>query len=394
MRMVLDILSNRLRACLTACISIRRARAYRKMRRRKEPVVPLPIKSFGYALHKNPFFGSQPGAGEQDGGSLLTSGNRARLAGGGTQCSRSGRTIRRSICDRFFRAIRDQSIKRDLEPDMSTGHRLLERLPEFVLPISLNNKYGDEDERVRILRDSFERYCPSACIWVVTPGEQLQQVKQIIGATKTAYQFLRDEDVVKARFDSGWYRQQAVKMAMAEKVGTPYYLTLDSDMFLVRPPELADFYQNGKGKMHFEKHPVSSDIRLPWYNNTAAFLRLPRLREYIPTTPVLLSAEGMRRICARLGENWQDRLGAVSGPDFKWTEYCLYHYLMVELGLLGQLHLRVAEGPNPLCHTTDVYGIGLLLKSPGRKRPFLVVDSGAGIYPYYTRKALEKLQLL
>ena len=89
----------------------------------------------------------------------------------------------------------------------------------------------------------------------------------------------------------GWYVQQLIKIAMADVVETPFYLTLDCDLMCVRRCQESDVIIDGKAVLDLVEPPHDHP---DWYVRAAAVLRLPPPAHEMSVTPVMYSAAVMK----------------------------------------------------------------------------------------------------
>jgi hypothetical protein len=162
----------------------------------------------------------------------------------------------------------------------------------------------------------------------------------------------------------GWYKHQLVKLAAAEFVATPYYMTLDADVICTRRATVADLLPGGKSACFV----IREDLHPDWYEGAEAVLglRAPRRGILHNVTPVVWSRAGVlelqqhidgvarRRAFARGLRGLQQRLFfgmhtigphraarpwrawlAASRP---WSEYALYFTFLEATGSFNRYH--------------------------------------------------------
>jgi Family of unknown function (DUF6492) len=151
----------------------------------------------------------------------------------------------------------------------------------------------------------------------------------------------------------GWFVQQLVKLAIAEVVQTPYYLTLDADVVCVRPTRCEDLVVDGRALVQTTppNHPE-------WNDDAERVLALPRSGRQYAVTPALLSAEAVRELGRHLSRRVDPRLRrlarrlpgglprdiATSWRSFllrnlPWTEYAVYHTFLERTGAFEKYHV-------------------------------------------------------
>jgi hypothetical protein len=251
---------------------------------------------------------------------------------------------------------------------------------DFVLPLSVHNKWGHEKERVEILRDTFQLHCPDANFLIITPREQIVFWQEIMPEARYA----ADEDLADVNC-RGWQKQQFMKIMACRHVNTDAYCLLDSDIFLSSPIPEKDLKRNGKPVIGLRQAPFKSKILPPAVRGSARYLKTAPLKEAMNFTPAIFSVEAVELLISdleqKVGENWKEVL-ALSKPP--WTEYTLYLACLRSHGALKDFHSVLNKR---LCQNFDT--ILDLDEKPFRKS-MLRVNSYLGIYPGYIRKILTR----
>ncbi len=199
---------------------------------------------------------------------------------------------------------------------------------EAVLPLVSRDR-----ERFKNLDRTLKRFShPFAKIWVVTPTDHLEDIRSLAGPP--SYQVVAEEHLVSslaqpvAATAPGWWRQQLIKLAAADLVTTPFYLTLDADCLCVRDVSQAELIQHDRGIVELtegKNHPQ-------WYEVSKQVLAVTqRPRKAVMVTPFLFQTALVKKLHQHLTlrakaqangcGNWQEFLLSCRG----WTEYSLYH---------------------------------------------------------------------
>lgn len=199
---------------------------------------------------------------------------------------------------------------------------------DAVLPLAA----GDA-ERANILFHSLERFFePLATLWVVVPDAERERVRVPFG------EVVVDSDVVpeiaESRPPHGWHLQQLVKLGMAERVATPFYLTLDADVICVRPTRHDDLVRDGRALAQ-----VTPPHHPEWNDDAERVLGLPRSERQYGVTPALLSRDGVLGLQRHLGGDWRARLLR----ELPWTEYALYNTFLEATGRWTRCHVRARD---------------------------------------------------
>jgi hypothetical protein len=96
----------------------------------------------------------------------------------------------------------------------------------------------------------------------------------------------------------GWYKHQLVKLAAAEAVTSPYYLTLDADVICTRPTTTAELLPGGKSACFV----IERDEHPQWYEGAEAVLgvRAPRRGILHNVTPAVWAKEAVLELIEHL----------------------------------------------------------------------------------------------
>jgi len=153
---------------------------------------------------------------------------------------------------------------------------------------------------------------------------------------------------------TGWYVQQLIKLAIASRIATKHYLTLDADVICVRTVSFQDLVLNGKALVK----ATEDDIHPEWYANTAKVLGYPRPSTRTHgVTPALFDTEAVLKLQDFLAQRVCPPLRAAAcifGNGYSadvlagwrafliraipWTEYSLYHGFLEGHGLAAKFH--------------------------------------------------------
>ena len=152
----------------------------------------------------------------------------------------------------------------------------------------------------------------------------------------------------------GWYVQQLVKLSVAERVATPFYLTLDADVLCVRPTGYNDLVRDGRAIVQTTppNHPE-------WNDDAERVLALPRSGRQYGVTPAVLSRDAALELASylegrvdrrmrRFAENLppgrvRDVVGSWRSFLFRnlpWTEYALYHTFLERTNRFDAYHVN------------------------------------------------------
>jgi hypothetical protein len=221
-----------------------------------------------------------------------------------------------------------------------------------VLPLRIQaQKHTSDLDRVaRLLLPSFDRFWRAPeqleMLIIVPPGD-LDSVTARLGAKGRFPIRVLSEDVVCPALSgqSGWHKQQILKLAAARVVPTRWYLTLDADVMLRRTLGMDDLIHDGKAVFH----PKPASRHWDWWLASKSTLHSPvRLDPdmvVMDVTPEVLHRDTTLELLSEIGK----RNGAAEPEPFLfatrqvgWTEYSLYWLFVLERRLEGELY-RAAD---------------------------------------------------
>ena len=151
----------------------------------------------------------------------------------------------------------------------------------------------------------------------------------------------------------GWFVQQLVKLAIWERIETPFYLTLDADVICTRPTGYEELVRGGRAIVQTSppNHPE-------WMDDAERVLGLPRSGRQFGVTPALLARSAVealsRHLAGRVDPRARElaawlrarraRQVAASWRSFllrhlPWTEYAVYHTFLEATGLFDRHHV-------------------------------------------------------
>jgi len=214
---------------------------------------------------------------------------------------------------------------------------------QVVLPLKVNNsERGSDFDRIRSgLVPSLRRFCNPKFITkltVVVPEGDIDAASTLISSFDCPAEVISENSLVPSLSTDlprrGWYLQQFIKIAYSRMCETPFYLTLDADIFLLNPlgPEI---FRDGRAPANYE--PVTAHAG--WWVRSAMVTdaRIDAVQHdehrAFGVTPAFLSSEIMRGLIERLDQiakregcsDWVNYLCRwTSDNDDTWTEYSLY----------------------------------------------------------------------
>lgn len=259
---------------------------------------------------------------------------------------------------------------------------------DAVLPVTV----ADMPRARLLLRSLSARFECLGTLYVVAPGHQCGAVESGLAGLCAGVQVLSESEVVPELawlgHVRGWYRQQLVKLAIANRVSSEFYLTLDADVLCTRRTTLGQLLDHD-GACPRAGVSVLPDSHPDWYAHSIKVLGLPAKRTGLlhNVTPALLSREGVLGLQAHLAQRaankaWASGLRGVKqraamarfwlrkptgferwrlwlGSSTPWTEYALYYSFLESTGRYEAYHFDTerclydvqrsvwkADGPN------------------------------------------------
>ena len=169
---------------------------------------------------------------------------------------------------------------------------------DAVLPLMLRD-YA----RFEILQKSFKVFFKDlGKFWVVTLDHEFDQIKSLISDEQ--YCVISESSLVpefkiftsSSRFSlfrslPGWFKQQVIKIAIADKIETDFYITLDADVICTRPVCYGDLIRDGRAICYIHRTHEHPD----WYGWVEKVLKMnSRSRDFLHNvTPVVINKHAM-----------------------------------------------------------------------------------------------------
>lgn len=146
--------------------------------------------------------------------------------------------------------------------------------------------------------------------------------------------------------------QMAIKLLVAQRIMTNYYITLDADVVVVGPLNVKQLLPKGKAMFVAE----SQSVHPHWWFGSAITLGLELdsfSHSTFGVTPALLSTFGAQVATASLQDrfqetDWQDVWLESWNGGTLWSEYSLYRLALDVRGLFTKVHALSTSGV--LCH--------------------------------------------
>ena len=191
--------------------------------------------------------------------------------------------------------------------------------------------------RFEILLESLRAF------WKV-PGRRIAAVPAKEMALFEQYQpeieLVAKEDVISTvpydRAVPGWYRQQMVKLGIANHLGSGAYMAIDSDCFVAKPLHVRDLMPSGKLPYLIADDPGNKE---EYYRGSGAALDL----DFMPAEkmswrpPFFFDVGVVQQALCRMEEKempWAEVLSRTP----RWGEVFVYHLMAAHTGELDKMH--------------------------------------------------------
>lgn len=253
-----------------------------------------------------------------------------------------------------------------------------------VLPLKASGSYGVDDlNRTSILFKSLEKFAEPGLFsefYVVVPANEVELVTKAFARWQHLPIIVIAEDELLPELKKypkmrGWRKQQLVKIAIANRMTSSFYLTFDADVICLKPVSEQQLIIDGKALLQYEprsQHPK-------WWKSSARVLGMsPEVGEPdvgMTVTPALMSTELCKALMTQLSpsrgnHNWVDEICSLHEPSnprnwwigrflkLKWTEYSLYYLCAHKLGLFDKYHVIAGTPDIPqrlLVHESHPY---------------------------------------
>lgn len=252
-----------------------------------------------------------------------------------------------------------------------------------VLLLKVSGSYGVDDlNRCHILFSSLSRFAEPGLFsefYVVVPPDEVEIVSTALARWSAfGLQVLAETELAPelAKYPKmrGWRKQQVLKLAIASRMQSRYYMTFDADVICLKPVSTDNLLPGGKALLQYEFRAQHKR----WWPSSARILGMsPNVGEPgvgMTVTPALMATDLVlalqREISTVRGEYWVDFLGGLHDPAAprnwlpsrylmsRWTEYSLYYMCAHKLGLLEQYHVIAGTEAYPqrlLVHESHPY---------------------------------------
>jgi len=213
-------------------------------------------------------------------------------------------------------------------------------------------------------KDIFEK------IYIIVPDDDYNQFFEFIKLQKEIFELQDKINIIKEsnliplntfsknrlfflKHKDGWFKQQILKLAIADKINTKFYLILDSDCLFIKKLNSSDLFIEKNNTVLSFLQEEENYIHDKWWNGSAEFLGITKpflasLKSGIGVTPQILSVDIVKKLCLFIKDKspndewysilWSNRV--VHFYSFEiWTEFNLYYLFAKRSGLLDKYHI-------------------------------------------------------
>lgn len=271
----------------------------------------------------------------------------------------------------------------------------------FVLPVTLeesglnlkswrNNPDSGCRQRMILLLRSFIRMFDQndlEKIFIVCPEKDCEELSLLVETiTKDKrYNIIPELDICaeisemknnKTGKIDGWHAQQLIKLSIAEKISTAFYVTLDSDIFCFRPFSAKDLFTRNKALLNIEKKRDYKRIytktiakgeyhaKKNRYRNSSEmidYMRPTMKRHYFHgETPVIMHTKSVLDLAHYIEKKFEKPWKSILAQSRSWTEYSLYFQFLEKQGILNKIYRKkscntILNLEQSVWHATDCY---------------------------------------
>lgn len=259
----------------------------------------------------------------------------------------------------------------------------------FVLPVTLQEsgagvktwrKNPDDGSKLRIsllLRSFVTMFEQDGLeyFFLICPEKDIPEISRLLGSITTdpRYCIISEMDIcpeirkmknMETGQIEGWYAQQLIKLAIAERIATEFYVTLDSDIFCLRPFSVRDLFFRKKALLNIERKrdykrtynkafaKKELHIKNKRYNNSGLIIgyRRPLIKKHLfyGETPVIMHSKSVRELAVHITARFDSPWRTVLAETRTWTEYTLYFQFLEMTKKLDTIYWKT--GCNALLH--------------------------------------------
>mmetsp|Transcript_12246 Transcript_12246/g.19784 ORF Transcript_12246/g.19784 Transcript_12246/m.19784 type:complete len:380 (-) Transcript_12246:151-1290(-) len=181
---------------------------------------------------------------------------------------------------------------------------------------------------------NFSRVCEILMVGIDKQyGSVLNLVSKLHLAKYLKIRLVNESDVVpefkRVPDTPNWIRQQIIKLSIAEKVNTKFYMCMDCDMLNVKTCGVSELFEGERAKTNMSPKEKPAGSMAHWWDGAVKVLNvtIPERYQYrFGVTPAILSKDIVMKIREhielRFNRPWRQHL--IDRIWDSWTEYCVY----------------------------------------------------------------------
>jgi lipopolysaccharide biosynthesis glycosyltransferase len=243
-----------------------------------------------------------------------------------------------------------------------------------VLPLKRYQHGYDDAERAKMILfrslKKFFKLDDLEALYIITRDDEYDYIKGAFKDEKEIPLCIIKESELVPEFKKfpdlqGWYKQQIIKLAIAERIKTPFYITFDADVICVKPTQYSDLVKNGRAlsqgfdaaqwdRKYHEKFKKKWDLYPEWYNWAEKLLGMKHTSGlYYGVTPAIMSTEGVKKLYSYLEDRSGNKMNYKEYliKNIPWTEYALYNVFLEGKNLYDKFHIN--SGPESILSDLD-----------------------------------------
>jgi hypothetical protein len=170
-----------------------------------------------------------------------------------------------------------------------TNETMTKNLYTVIMPIAVNTQNHNYNLFSNLGLYTYLKYLnwgDIAEFIIICPNADIEKVSVMVNTListqstneEVNFRFVTDEELIVTNTARGWYKQQAIKLAVSSIVTTEVYLIVDSDQILLSSLNKTDLYIDDKIKYSFEPYQTINSSKYAtnskWWESSAKYLNI------------------------------------------------------------------------------------------------------------------------
>ena len=230
----------------------------------------------------------------------------------------------------------------------------------------------------------------SSPIIIVVPTKDIEKTKYL--STDIENITIVDENTILpawARNKPGYQKQMLIKLFVSRICKTPLYMTLDSDMYLVKKTQMSDFFCNGLPKAELE----SRDAHSGWWNASEHTLGIKfEDKEGFGVTPAIMYRDICLQLLSQHEKSIETSTKDLEAGNSFYTEYTLYWIFLCKHWNYRELYCL-----KPL-YSNGIWSVDMISEDAIKKQftspdaPFSLFQSNTGQLDKFVENIRQQIQ--